>query len=155
MTYIYCLKDGEQVYYVGKTNNINKRKYAHIRKSFQRIDMKDIIIQRQLKDGNDIELYVLEVCEDDKADEVEIQWIRKISSQGVQLSNIVHNTLLTAIEINILALVANGHTSKEIASIRQRSVKTIEAIRYNMIKKIGVNSFSQLVYWAMKNNIIV
>jgi DNA-binding CsgD family transcriptional regulator/predicted GIY-YIG superfamily endonuclease len=155
MTYIYCIKDEEQIFYVGKTINLDNRKKAHIQKSFNRADMKDIIIQRQLKQGNDITLHVLEQCNDDEATDKEIEWIKQISRQGTILNNIVHNSSLSAIELNIVSLMANGYTSKEIADIRHRSIKTIEAIRYTMFKRIGVNSSAHLVYWCMKQGILV
>jgi DNA-binding NarL/FixJ family response regulator len=155
MAYIYCIKDEGKVFYVGKTIDLDNRKKQHIKKSFNRADMKDIIIQRQLKQDNDIVLHVLEQCSDIEATDKEIEWIKRISRNGAILNNIVHNSSLSAIELNIVTLMANGYTSKEIAAIRHRSIKTIEAIRYNMFQRIGVKSSAHLVYWCMKQGILV
>lgn len=154
MTYIYCLKDSEQVYYVGRTNNVQKRKYQHIRKSFEKADIKDIIIQRQIKEFGDIELHILEQCEELAANETEIKWIREMVKRGYLLNNVAHNKVFSKGELKLLVAVANGYTSKEIAAIRGRSIKTIEAIRYNMMRKANCKSFPQLVYWATKQGLI-
>jgi len=62
--------------------------------------------------------------------------------------------VLTAREREILQLVAEGKTNKEIAATLQISPKTVEAHRANMMHKLGFSSVSELVRFAIRNQII-
>lgn len=62
--------------------------------------------------------------------------------------------VLTPREQEIVKLVAEGRTSKEIGSKLDRSFKTIEAHRANIVKKLNIHSTSELVRYAIRNKII-
>jgi DNA-binding NarL/FixJ family response regulator len=61
---------------------------------------------------------------------------------------------LTPREREILQLVAEGHTSKEVATHLGVSVKTVEAHRSNIMNKLNLHSASQLVLYAVRNKIV-
>jgi DNA-binding NarL/FixJ family response regulator len=57
-------------------------------------------------------------------------------------------------EREIVQLVAEGRSSKEIALALEISTKTVEAHRANMMHKLGLSSVSELVRFAIRNKII-
>ena len=61
---------------------------------------------------------------------------------------------LTPRERQIVQLVAQGKTSKEIAALLVRSIKTVEAHRLNIMNKLGLESASQLILYAIRNKIV-
>ena len=54
----------------------------------------------------------------------------------------------------VVRLIAEGHSNKEIASILNLSVKTVETHRGTMRNKLGLRSTADLVRYAVRNNII-
>lgn len=63
-------------------------------------------------------------------------------------------TKLTNREEGILKLIANGLSNKEIAMYLGLSVKTIDAHRANIRKKLNINTIPDLVKYAIRNGII-
>jgi DNA-binding NarL/FixJ family response regulator len=61
---------------------------------------------------------------------------------------------VTAREREIIQLVAEGQSNKEAASTLGISVKTVEAHRANIIKKLHLHSVSDLVRYAIRNKIV-
>jgi DNA-binding CsgD family transcriptional regulator len=61
---------------------------------------------------------------------------------------------LTPREREIVQLVAEGRSNKEIAVSLEISTKTVEAHRANMMHKLGLSSVSDLVRFAIRNEII-
>jgi DNA-binding NarL/FixJ family response regulator len=61
---------------------------------------------------------------------------------------------LTARERQIIQLLAEGNTNKEAATALGISVKTIEAHRANLMRKLHLRSVSDLVRYAVRNNIV-
>ncbi len=57
---------------------------------------------------------------------------------------------LTTSEIEIVRMIANGLTTKEIASKRNISNHTVSTHRKNIFKKIGVTNASELIIHAIK-----
>ena len=64
------------------------------------------------------------------------------------------NTSLTAAEIDIVRLIAEGMTTKEIASRKNVSFHTIMTHRKNIFRKARVNNASELVMFAIRAGII-
>lgn len=56
---------------------------------------------------------------------------------------------LTAREREVLALVAYGHTNKEIASLLGITVKTVETHKANAMQKLEIGSRAELVRYAL------
>ena len=61
---------------------------------------------------------------------------------------------LTSREREIVQLIAEGRTSKEVAAQLSVSVKTVEAHRANLMNKLNLHSTSQLVLYAVRNRIV-
>ena len=61
---------------------------------------------------------------------------------------------LTAREREITQLLAEGKSSKEVASLLNLSTKTVETHRANIMRKLSLHSIRDLVVYAIKNNII-
>ena len=57
---------------------------------------------------------------------------------------------LTASEIEIVKLIANGYTTKDIASKRNISHHTVNTHRKNILKKVKVSNASELIIHAIK-----
>jgi DNA-binding NarL/FixJ family response regulator len=64
------------------------------------------------------------------------------------------DSLLTSREREIVQLLAEGKTNKEVASILSISVRTVEAHRAAVMNKLGIDSLAELVHYAIRNNII-
>jgi two-component system response regulator NreC len=62
--------------------------------------------------------------------------------------------LLTAREREVLKLLADGLSIKEVAARLQRSVKTAEAHTYNLMHKLGVHHRAGLVKYAIAHQIV-
>lgn len=62
--------------------------------------------------------------------------------------------LLTSRELEVVQLLAEGHSNKQVASLLGISVRTAENHRARLSKKLAVNSFSELVRYAIRNHII-
>jgi len=61
---------------------------------------------------------------------------------------------LTAREREVVQLLAEGKTSKEVAQVLNLSVKTAETHRTNIMRKLGIHSVADLVRYAVRNRII-
>jgi DNA-binding NarL/FixJ family response regulator len=61
---------------------------------------------------------------------------------------------LTPREGEVIQLLAEGKSSKEVASLLNLSTKTAETHRSNIMRKLGFHSIRDLVVYAVKNNII-
>jgi DNA-binding NarL/FixJ family response regulator len=66
----------------------------------------------------------------------------------------VPDRALTAREEEVLKLVAEGNSSKEIASILVISVKTVERHRANMLQKLGLRDRLELTRYAIRVGLI-
>lgn len=61
---------------------------------------------------------------------------------------------LTRREREILKLLAEGRSVKEIASEFNLSVKTVEAHKFNLMRKLGIHNKAQLVQYAIQKKVI-
>ena len=61
---------------------------------------------------------------------------------------------LTPREREIVQMLAEGKSSKEVAVALNLSVKTAETHRSNIMRKLGLHSVSELVLFAIRNNIV-
>jgi DNA-binding NarL/FixJ family response regulator len=64
------------------------------------------------------------------------------------------STVLTAREREVVQLLAEGRSTKEAADLLSLSIKTVETHRANVMRKLGLQSFAELVRYAIRNNII-
>jgi len=61
---------------------------------------------------------------------------------------------LTSREREVIQLLAEGKSSKEVASLLNLSTKTAETHRSNIMRKLDLHSIRDLVVYAVKNDII-
>ena len=73
---------------------------------------------------------------------------------GVEEKASKRGGVLTAREREILQLLAEGKSSKEVATSLNISVKTAETHRANIMRKLNLHSMSALVRYAVRNKII-
>ncbi len=71
--------------------------------------------------------------------------------EQVKTSNIKESTQLTITETEIVKLIAQGLTTKEIASQKNISFHTVMTHRKNIFRKLNVNSSSELILFAIKS----
>jgi DNA-binding NarL/FixJ family response regulator len=62
--------------------------------------------------------------------------------------------LLTPRELEVLKLIAEGYTSKEIAAMLVISVKTVDRHRTNMLDKLGMRDRVELTRYAIRRGLI-
>jgi len=74
------------------------------------------------------------------------------TSSAVQRSSIEDN--LTQREIEVLGLIALGHTSVEIARKLDVSPRTIETHRAHIHKKLGLGTRAELVRYALRRGLL-
>ncbi|MBV8049707.1 MAG: response regulator transcription factor, partial [Acidobacteriaceae bacterium] len=66
----------------------------------------------------------------------------------------VSRNRLTPREREIVQLLAEGKSTKEVAVALGLSVKTAETHRSNIMRKLQLHSVSDLVLYAVRNNIV-
>jgi DNA-binding NarL/FixJ family response regulator len=64
------------------------------------------------------------------------------------------SSVLTPREREVIQLVAEGKTSKEIAAALNLSVKTAETHRTNLMRKLNLHSVADLTLYAVRNGIV-
>jgi DNA-binding NarL/FixJ family response regulator len=62
--------------------------------------------------------------------------------------------VLTPREIEVLKLIAEGHTSKEIAAMLVISIRTVDRHRTNMLEKLGMRDRVELTRYAIRCRLI-
>jgi DNA-binding NarL/FixJ family response regulator len=62
--------------------------------------------------------------------------------------------LLTEREREVLQLIAEGHTNRDIAQMLMLSIKTVQAHRSNMMDKLGAHDRTDLVKYAIRVGMI-
>jgi DNA-binding NarL/FixJ family response regulator len=61
---------------------------------------------------------------------------------------------LTPREMEVLKLVAGGHTNQEIANLLVLSIKTVQAHRANVMEKLELHDITHLVRFAIRHGLI-
>lgn len=61
---------------------------------------------------------------------------------------------LTAREREVLQLLAEGRSVKEIADLLNRSTRTVEFHKYNVMDKLGLHSLAELTQYAIKHGLV-
>ncbi len=61
---------------------------------------------------------------------------------------------LTSREREVVRLIAEGKSSKDVGHVLEMSVKTVETHRANVMRKLQVHSVSELVRYAIRNEIV-
>jgi DNA-binding NarL/FixJ family response regulator len=61
---------------------------------------------------------------------------------------------LTSRELQILKILAEGKTNKQVGAALDVSVRTVEAHRASLMRKLGLHSLSDLIYFAIRKRIV-
>ena len=77
-------------------------------------------------------------------------YVREMERRGVEDSY----DLLTDREREILQLVAEGRTNKEVASLLNISLTTVETHRTHILQKLNLHSIPELILYAVRKGII-
>lgn len=80
--------------------------------------------------------------------------IRKISDYTDRISDSKYNHQLSSREIELLTMVAQGYSNKQIAVQLFLSIHTVITHRKNITAKLGIKSISGLTLYAALNNMI-
>ena len=62
--------------------------------------------------------------------------------------------MLTSREREIVQLVSEGKSNKEVSASLGISVKTVDTHRANIMRKLDIHSASELVRYAVRNQIV-
>jgi DNA-binding NarL/FixJ family response regulator len=62
--------------------------------------------------------------------------------------------VLTAREREVLKLLAEGRTVRSVAAILGLSVKTVDAHKFNLMRKLGIHNKAELVMWAIRSKVV-
>jgi len=62
--------------------------------------------------------------------------------------------MLTAREREVLKLLAEGRTVRAVAKVLGLSVKTVDAHKFNLMRKLGIHNKTELVMWAIQRRIV-
>ncbi len=65
-----------------------------------------------------------------------------------------HQPILTPREREVIQLVAEGKTTKEVATALNLSVKTAETHRANLMRKLNLHSVADVTVYAVRNGIV-
>jgi DNA-binding NarL/FixJ family response regulator len=77
-----------------------------------------------------------------------------LSHAGAEASPDAPSGRLSPRELEIVKLVAESKSNKEVANILLISVKTVESHRAHIMEKLGLHSIAELVRYAIRNNIV-
>jgi DNA-binding NarL/FixJ family response regulator len=61
---------------------------------------------------------------------------------------------LTPREREVVKLIAEAHTNREIAEVLQLAEKTVESHRANVLRKLGMRDRVELVRWAVRRGLV-
>jgi len=78
----------------------------------------------------------------------------KRDNAGASSEEEVSGEVLTSREREVIQLLAEGRTSKEVAVTLNLSVKTAETHRTNLMRKLGLHSVADLTRYAVRNGIV-
>ena len=77
-------------------------------------------------------------------------YVRRLQQRGVEDSY----ELLTTREREILQLLAEGKSNKEVANILNLSLYTVETHRGNILQKLNLHSVPELILYAVRKGVI-
>jgi two-component system response regulator NreC len=80
-----------------------------------------------------------------------------LSRRDVQRSNespFPPERALTAREREVLKLLAEGKTVREAAAVLGVSSKTVDAHKFNLMRKLGIHNKAELVMWAIHKRVV-
>ena len=77
-----------------------------------------------------------------------------VELQGAREAVFPRKRSLTAREREVLKLLAEGRTVRAVASVLNLSVKTVDAHKFNLMRKLGIHNKAELVMWAIQKRVV-
>lgn len=68
--------------------------------------------------------------------------------------SIRRNRVLTEREREVLKLLAEGRTVRSTAGVLGLSIKTVDAHKFNLMRKLGIHNKAELVMWAIQKRVV-
>ena len=62
--------------------------------------------------------------------------------------------VLTAREREVLKFLAEGKTVRSVATMLGLSIKTVDAHKFNLMRKLGIHNKAELVMWAIQKRVV-
>jgi DNA-binding NarL/FixJ family response regulator len=62
--------------------------------------------------------------------------------------------VLTSREREVLKLLAEGRTVRSAADVLGLSMKTVDAHKFNLMRKLGIHNKAELVMWAIQKRVV-
>jgi len=76
--------------------------------------------------------------------------VREVSVEDIG----TRKRVLTTREREVLKLLAEGRTVRSVASVLGLSVKTVDAHKFNLMRKLGIHNKAELVMWAIQKKVV-
>ncbi|MFA5973698.1 MAG: response regulator transcription factor [Lentimicrobiaceae bacterium] len=86
--------------------------------------------------------------------EISKMLLDRVTETGPMHDESIIYKILTEREREILQLVAEGHSSREISEMLFISIKTVENHRANIMEKLGLHNLAELIKYAINKGII-
>jgi DNA-binding NarL/FixJ family response regulator len=67
---------------------------------------------------------------------------------------LLRKRVLTAREREVLKLLAEGKTVRSAAGLLGLSIKTVDAHKFNLMRKLGLHNKAELVMWAIQQRVV-
>jgi DNA-binding NarL/FixJ family response regulator len=80
--------------------------------------------------------------------------VLETAAKNKSRSDVAAKDVLTAREREVVQLLAEGKSTREVADRLNLSVKTAETHRSNVMRKLDLHSVSELVLYAVRNNLV-
>jgi DNA-binding NarL/FixJ family response regulator len=80
--------------------------------------------------------------------QIQARLLKRIATGNTDAEPLI--STLTPAEFEVLHLIGAGHSSQQIASLLNRSIKTIETHRYNMRIKLNLKDATELIRYAIQ-----
>ena len=81
------------------------------------------------------------------------QILLMLTDRAEEKDHDAESSVLTQSELEIVKLIAEGYTTKEIALKKHNSFHTVMTHRKNIFRKLGINNVSELIRFAVRNGL--
>jgi len=91
---------------------------------------------------------------DAQSGDAEAQPTAAVSESSPAQTTASRRRILTAREREVLKLLAEGKTVRSAASVLGLSSKTVDAHKFNLMRKLGLHNKAELVMWAIRQKVV-
>jgi two-component system, NarL family, response regulator NreC len=88
------------------------------------------------------------------ATRIEVREVPKARGQWIERELPPRTRSLTSREREVLKLLAEGRTVRSAAETLGLSVKTVDAHKFNLMRKLGIHNKAELVMWAIQKKVV-